>query len=420
MTVAPVTVRLSMLSQHHQQQLKEILDSVGVSVSAQRPVTVKLVNDIRGRSKSRERSTVRSRSASRTAIRSRTPTYTGSELQELMREYRIFFACHGQQFRHLHAWAWKPIPPATLVAKVESVIQYMSDHLERDDLCNVYDLVIRFFSEKMGLKNLIEFSILDLLASCLEHRKSIMEVDIFVRIMTSFYDNTDVLFLDFFKRYLRQIGGSTTQAFSFDDSVRLLESIFGHEQRDVAEAVIETLVSENSEQVSVHASYLIYISLWVFHHQRNRIDLRSSQHGFEELVRESFRTQKPEKNLIDSYVDSILELKNQTKILKSQQASLRQSHMQLEQVVNSILADACRRHGCSLELADRLMQAVMSEDHSGWTDSEGAWSKAVQDRDRLLHVVSSPNASDAEIEPYLRNFCETIASASNRSERSYY
>ena len=414
MTVAPTTVRLSMLSQHHQQLLKEILDTVGVVV----PCCIRIVNDLGGRSRSvsRGRSGVRSRSVSR-------PKVQNSDLGELMNEFQLFFA--SNQFRSLHAWTWKPIPPAGLVAKIDSVLAYVADYLQRDDGIEVGSLVLKFFSEKLGLKNLVEFSVLDLLYSSLRHRRSIMEVDIFVRALTGFYDSTDIVFHDFVKRSIRS---TASPLISFPNCVQITRGIFGPQQAFVAEAVIETLANEvrsssEADNVSVHVSYLIYITVWVFHHHRNDLDVRSSQHGFEDMVRQSFQV-KDNKNLIDSYVDSILELKSMTRQLRDQQIHqhepLRESHLELEKAVKTILAQSCAKHGSSVEDADKLMQSVMSEDRSTWVEITGrdsGWSMAIRLRDQLLHTSDSP-----QMEYHLRQFCDAIAlsAAAPSAALSYY
>ena len=405
MTVTPVTIRLSMLSAHHQQQLKEVLDSVGVELPTnQKTIAIRLMNDMqaRGRSESRGRSGVRTRSTSRgpTSIRN-------EHLQDVLKQFSSFFSLSGNQFRHLHAWKWKPIPPASLISKVDSVLSYVSEYIRRDDRLSIGGLVCKYFTEKLGLKNLTEFAILDLLCSALAHRRSIMEVDIFVRVMTDFYDPTDVLFHDFVKRSV----GSSHQLVSLDQCVDLAEEIFGPKHAAVTDAVAETLSRETADEpnAKIQLSYFIYITVWVFHHQRRDMDLRTSQHGFEESVRASFRG--GEKNLIDSYVESIIDLKNQTRVL-------RESHVELERAVERILADTCAKRGADVSQADKLMQIVMSDDMQGWKSTKGSsegWQEAVSARDSLL------SARESEMEFFLRKFCDAIAKHSEKiSHSSYY
>lgn len=376
---------------------------MGVDLSGQ-SVNVRLVND------KRSRRTVRSRSTSRI----RPSANHGNDLQAVMIEFQKFFARHGNQFRHIHEWVPKPVPPASLVAKIDSLVYYMADQVRRDTSCDLSDLLIRYYSEKLGLRTLTEFGILDLLASSIRNRNNVMEIDTFVRLLTGFYDETDLAFLDFFKRAVHQTVdfALTNATFSFPDCTRIVRSVFGSQQAQVAEAVIETLATEiesaqcpDSNTVNVHVSYLVYIALWVFHHQRNRIDVRSSQHGFEEIVRQSFRDQVGEKNLIDSYVDSIIDLRNKTRILRETAQS--SGNVGLEHAVNQILGSSCRAYGSSLDEADRLMQAVMSENKQAWTHIDlKAWNRALVERDRLLHAVTV----SGDVETELKKFCDTIAS----------
>jgi hypothetical protein len=421
MTVSPTTVRLSMLSHHHQQLLKEILDTVGVSLppSSGKSLSIRLVNDIttatgsRGRSQSRGRSGVRQRSTSRPKTQ---------PVSELMKEFRLFFASNN--FRNLHAWVFRPIPPASLVAKIDSVLCYISDYLQRDERLDIGSLVMKFFTEKLGLKNLVEVGVLDLLYSSLVHRKSIMEVDTFVRCLTNFYDSTDILFHNYVKRSVP----TASFLISFSDCVQIARNIFGPTQEFVAEAVIDTLSNEMEgvgstsrvEDISVHVSYFIYITVWVFHHQRNDLDIRSSQHGFEDVARQSFQIK--DKNLIDSYVDSILELKTLTKQLRQTDeimSPMRESHIELESAVRYILTESCKKHKSSIDLADHLMQAAMNEDRRSWANyggTESGWAQAVRLRDQLLQASDSP-----QMESFLRIFCDSIASsAAARTVTSYH
>jgi hypothetical protein len=403
-----------MLSHHNQQLLKEILDSVGVPLpAAGKPCAIRIVNDLtassgsgsRGRSQSR--SGVRSRSTSRPKPQQK---HHHQELAELMREFRIFFASHN--FRNLHAWVWRPIPPASLVAKIDSILCYIADYLQRDERLDIGSLVLKYFTEKLGLKNLVEFGVFDLLYSSLVHRKSIMEVDVFVRCLTKFYDATDLLFHNYVKRSVP----TASFLISYDDCLELARKIFGPSQEFVAEAVIDTLANEiqvasnQIEDISVHVSYFVYITVWVFHHQRNDLDIRSSQHGFEDVVRQSFQIK--DKNLIDSYVDSILELKSLTKQLR-QTEELRDSHIELETAVRAILSESCRKHKVSIDSADHLMQAAMNDDRRTWIEFCGndlGWGKAVRLREQLLSASDSP-----QMESYLRIFCDSIASSAHRS-----
>lgn len=401
MTIAPVTVRLSMLSAHQQQQLKEILDSVGVDFpSAPKSISVRLMNDLQPRGRSQSRDPQHSGIRSRSTSRGPTTQHREPHLPELMKQFSSFFSLNANQFRHLHAWRYKPIPPASLISRIDSVLSYVAEYLRRDERLPLTGLVMKYFSEKLGLKNLTEFAILDLLCSSVSHRKSIMEVDIFVRAFTDFYDPTDVLFHDFVKR---SVGLPPHQLVSLPDCVGLAEQIFGPKHAPVTQAVLETLEreTENEPNAKIQLSYFIYITVWVFHHQRRDMDLRSSQHGFEESVRASFRADngKGQKNLIDSYVDSILDLKNQTRML-------RESHVELERAVERILADCCMRRGSDVQLADRMMQIVMSDERNEWKriggSSEG-WSETVAARDSLL------SANESEMEFLLNKFCDSVA-----------
>lgn len=413
-----------MLSGHQQQQLKEVFAAIGIQLPTKRggSLGIRVLNDTQPMSRSVTPSRGRSMTpSSRRAGRSTTPSRRHQQqLQDVMVEFQSFFSQFGPSFRHLHSWVFKPVLPANLVAKIDAVMAYLGESLRRDSAASIGHIFLNFFSERLGLKSLVEHNILDLLASCLLHRKAIMEVDIFVRVVSGFYDSTDVLFIEYVKQFLRPLADNLV---SLDDCEKLTATIFGSEQAAVGDAVLDTLHVElenaGSSSAAIDVAYYLYISVWVFHHQRLDMDVRDSLHGFEQFVRDSLQTgwtqatvalptREPPKNLIDSYIDSIISLKNQTKLLESRQ--LRDS---TEEVVNQILKEACVAHtgkcdAHTLSQADALVQAVMSDDKSRWLRmaAESGWVKAMKERDRVMD-----SASSEETEVSLRRFCDAICSA---------
>ena len=443
------TAALSMLSHQHQAQLKEIFESVGIALPTRRnqAINVKLIGSAEVPAGSRSRSvtpsrTRRSQTPNRTTLASHTPNRTtligpttvdnsvnARRVRELMIEFKSFFDEVGSQFRHIAMWQFKPVSPVVLVSKQDPVFTAVHEALRRGDSTqySVGTVLVKFFQERLGLRSLVEFAILDLLANAHVHRKSIMEVDMFVRIVNGFYDATDVLFLHYIKGVVRPMAG---QLLTIQQCESITHQIFGHEQAVVGDAVLSTLRAEidsagSESDGKIDSGYYIYISLWVFHHQRN--EANASQHGFEEFVRESLRggwksvAESGGTNLIDNYIDSIISLKNQTKLELERNE---QQNFQIEEVVNATLQQACSRviGHCDesvIATADRLMQAAMSSDADMWLTSgggKGEWTSALRARDALLLAV---DRDDKSVESKLAEFCESIAGAftARRSER---
>lgn len=404
------TLRMSMLSQHQRAQLKEILESVGLAWPlatrrAGNAYILKILND------EVVSTPTSSRSRSVTPSRAHQPHAASQRLNEVMGSYKKFFMSYVSQFRHLHTWQPKLIGPSALAAKIDALLMYIAEGLRREQHTEVGELILKHFQERLGLRSLIEHNLLDIFSSCLHHRKSVMEIDIFVRVVHGFYDATDVLFLEYVKHFMRPFSGAQLKLLSLSELDSVTNRIFGNEQQSVGEAVMSTLRAEAEHiNAAIDPNYYVYISLWVFHHQRLEIDVRSSTHGFEESFRDSL---KGGGNLIDSYIDSIISLKQakkQTELKNRTKMSV--ESLELEKLVHTVLADACRQDEDLFKKADHLMQTVLMEE-----PFEGDLGECILARNALLLAVEKNH----DIESQLHLFCDTIASAAlrNTSSRSY-
>jgi hypothetical protein len=152
--------------------------------------------------------------------------------------------------------------------------------------------------------------------------------------------------------------------------------------------------------------------------QRLEPDVRDSLNQFANILRESLSViGEAPGNLIDSYIDSIIQLKNQTRLeLEKPPLSERpvQETDELGLMVAQVLQRACERKlgkypdpSC-VGQADRLLQAVMNEDLSAWM-KEGStpieFNRAAFARDQLLRSVESDLP---DVERKLAAFCDQI------------
>lgn len=395
------TVRISTLSQHHQHQLREILQSVGVEIlpQSQPPLVLRIVNDARSRSVTPGRS-------------AGPPNQKKIVLNQVMEFFNDFFQSFASQFRHLHTWHPKLIAPVPLVGKLDALISYIAEGLRKESKEVVLGgLVMKHFQERLGLRSLIEHNLLDVLWSCFQHHKAVMEIDIFVRIINGFYDATDILFLD----YVKQMMPRPARQLVLDDCALLTSKIFGAEQQHVGDSVMGTLGSEvDQRSATIDPSYYVYICVWVFHHQRMDLDMRTSVHGFEDSVKKN----RKNTNLIDNYIDSILSLKEARRsVILSQAteagggANKSTESLKLESLIESVLADCCAKLGADLPVADRLMQEILTG------GKVGGMGDCVIARNELFLAVENQE-DQSQIESKLIAFCTSVAAAT--TDRSYF
>jgi hypothetical protein len=339
-----------------------------------------------------------------------------------MGAFKQFFMSQINQLKHLHSWQPKILSPIALVAKLDALTAYIAENLRRENMQEVGALIMRHFQERLGLRSLIEHSLLDVFSSCLHHRKSVMEVDTFVRIVIGFYDSTDVLFLEFVKSQLLVLSGPL----SVEQCDEVTRKIFGSEQQQVGHVVMSTIRGEVGNCASekfpvVDPGYFVYISVWVFHHQRMEMDLTASLHGFEDTLRNSALQSDHQPHLIDEYIDSIISLKHarQMELDKHQETHPHRSveSLKLEQVVQSVLADACMQiagnsSANTLAAADSFMQAVLNNQKVGDAND---FEECLKARNELLRAVEQ----DSNVETKLEHFCRKIA-LSVHKDRSYF
>jgi hypothetical protein len=125
-------------------------------------------------------------------------------------------------------------------------------------------------------------------------------------------------------------------------------------------------------------------------------------------------------SVIDSYIDSIIQLKKETRKISK---NIVRDSVQMEEVVNRILADCCLQvSGDQQEqvvgVAEELMTAVMNGDEGLWgivhkTRGDVKYTidefkKCLEFRDRLLEAVRAESSGDI-VEEALYQFCMSIA-----------
>ena len=251
-----------------------------------------------------------------------------------------------------------------------------------------------------------------------------MEIDIFVRFLENFYDPE--FDFEFFKYMRREILGPIIGAanrgvatLSIGDCDQLAKKISSDTKNFLNfKTVMETIRSESrGKSDQVDGMYFLYICLWVFHHQRVGSGVASQDNS----ARVSAPTVSDSSQLIDSYIDSILTMKSQTKLIRHSvvNKSLVRDSVNMEEVIGRILSDCCaeRTGHCDkkiLNLADKLMTAVMNSDSGAWSrlvpgdDNARYFDRAVERRNRLLECVAAEK-DEGEIESALYDFCVSIA-----------
>ena len=398
-----VTISLSSLTPFYRQQLGEVLESIGLDLPARRkPLTVKFVNEESSDTKQRSRSCTPSHNRRPQPTPYRTPTVSRTARSpeppdsSLIMDVEKFFA--SGTFKFGQSWRPRKFVLSKLVAMIDSFFTSCTNGEK-----NFADKVWQFYQDKLGLRSLVEFTILDLVSNALLYRQESMEVDIFVRFIENFFDPaSDYEFYIFLRRdVLGPILGAATRGVATlapSDCAELARKISLKKNLN-AKSVMDTIRGEKN----VDGVYFIYICLWVFHHQEQPVvSVDSSE-------------------LIDSYIDSIVSLKNQTKLLRNSAKPLVRDSVNMEEVIGRMLSDCCaeRAGSCDeriLSSADKLMKAVMNGDHKVWgklvassrCDAEATFSQAMTCRDKLLESLAEEK-EEGEIESALYEFCVSIA-----------
>ena len=345
-----VTVSLSMLSSHEIEQLGTSLKVLGVDLPKRGTLTVKFVA-----------STERSRSRTRRIVN-----------MDIFDQFPIF---SKTQFKNFQNWNFKKISVNRILTILRN--QVFPINSDRENISSFLScLVWQIFRDKLGLASLVEFSVLDFVISALIYQSECMEIDIFVRLLQGFYGIDDFVFFQFIYNFI-QPGSMITQT----DCRAIMEEVFAQD-KSLLDSVLNTLNTEFSlvgQKSEVDSMYLIYISLWVFHHQRGA---------------------EPVQDSVDKYVDSIISLKAAT------QSMHRESFVNMESVVSRVLQDACRETRGDVGRADLLMQHVMNNNGPA---------PCIAARDRLMEAVSKGE----EIEDKLWDFCISIGKASRFDQVEY-
>lgn len=348
-----------------------------------------------GDQSSRSRSatpTGRRRRASTSRTRSEAATVSASELGSI----KAIFP-EVSSFKFISSWRPKKFLISKLLAVIDSV------YAEMDSGDEFSESLMRHFQDKLGIRSLVEFHVLDLLSNCVAQRTRCMEVDIFVRFLERFYSGKDFAFFTFLRRTVACEQG----ALSLEDCERICAKLF--RTADLRHTVMGTIRDEiskknNSRSAHIQCDFFVYIALWVFHHQGET------------------RATSPGTSSISDYVDSILMLKSQTHKQKHPKNILRES-VQMEEVVNQMLADCCHGDKQAVHAADALMQAVMTEDAKNWAELGGLrpeFDQCLIARDNLLKAIEE-GRSEGELERVLFEFCGKIAQTRVlREDRSSY
>lgn len=383
------SLRLSILPPHYQEQLRDILASVGVLLPSRgnQPVTVKFFAGDQSRSRS---ATPTGRRRKSSVSRTRTDNVSSVSESELRAMRTIFPEINS--FKFVTSWRPKKYLISKLIAVIDNVYSDFGEGTFGENL-------MRHFHDRLGLKSLVEFNVLDLLSNCVAQRTRCMDVDIFLRFLEGFYGAKDFEFFAFLKRSMTVEPG----AVSLDDCDRICTRLFRNHP-SLKQTVMDTIKEEVSKKIRDHkkiqSDFLIYISLWVFHHQ----DVPT-------------RTTTSPNSSISDYVDSILMLKSQTQKQKQQPKNILRESVQMEEVVNQMLADCCVREtgdGGTVEAADALMQAVMTGDEKNWDELGGTgieFTECLQARDNLLEVIGE-GGNELQLEQVLFAFCGSIARTS--------
>ena len=300
-----VTVTLSMLSGHNQSLLRDVLKSVGVVLPEKGSL---YLNVVCGHGNARARSVEVGPGAARVRERSVEVGPGAARMRSVDESARdtllsVFPALSSLNF--LSRWRYKKSP----IGKILRVIRS----------CFCLEDLYAYLESKLGLVNLVEFAFLDFLYSCVLLRNQSMEIDVFVRFAEGFYNQDDDCL--FYKHAISLL--PTDSTISYRDARVLVSQIFrNHSGADVVVETLDFELGQRGQHVFVEPMYIVYISLWVFHHQHvpnNAI----SQHGFD--IRDSIDVHPTAAgNLIDRYVDSIISLKEQTKLARESQVQVTQ------------------------------------------------------------------------------------------------
>ncbi len=318
-------------------------------------------------------------------------------------------------FKFISSWRPKKFLISKLLSSIDSVYADIESPGIRE--ASFGDLMLRHFHDRLGLKSLVEFHVLDLVSNCVAQRTRCMEVDIFLRFLEGFYIVKDFEFFVALKRLV----SCEPASLSLEECDRLCVKLFRNYpnsselKRTVGDTIKEEISKKQNSRtgVSIQCDFFVYIALWVFHHQ--------------EVPPTTTRATSPNSSISD-YVDSILMLKSQTHKQKmtAPKNILRES-VQMEEVVNQMLADCCARETGNggkeaVETADALMQAVMTGEEKNWNELGGnkwEFSDCLAARDNLLRAIEE-GEGEAELEDTLFAFCGKIAQTRVLRDRSSY
>ena len=421
---------MSCLTPYYRQQLAEVFESIGLPFPSKRkPVTVKFINEEEPTSQDPKPPRQRSRSCTPSHKRQqqpapsrlwRTPTVSRARApspeqaeSSMISDVARFFTFPEGVFKFAHSWRPRKFVLSKLVAMIDSFLTSINSGSNHEK--TFPERLWNYYQEKLGLRSLVEFTILDIVSNALAYREQSMEVDIFVRFLEQFYDPESDF--DFFMYLRREILGPIIGApnrgvatLSMGDCDVLAKKISSDTKNFLNfKTVMDTIKSESrGGEMHVDGVYFMYICLWVFHHQRS-----SSIGGL------SGAPVSDSSQLIDSYIDSILTLKSQTKMLRHSTKSLVRDSVNMEEVIGRMLSDCCAERagtcdGKTLSLADKLMTAVMNGDMALWSkfapgeENQEYFSRAVEQRNKLLECLAAEK-DERDIEEALYEFCVSIA-----------
>ena len=425
------TISLSTLTPYYRQQLAEVFKSIGLVLPSKRKqsMTVQFFcDDTRSEQKQQQRSRSCTPSTRRrppaSSAKFHTPVSSRvrrdpSPIEEssLVKQVQKFFTLSDFVFKFAHSWRPRKFVLSKLIAMIDSFLSASNNSLP-----TFPERLWFFYQDKLGLRSLIEFTILDVVSNALAYREQSMEVDIFMRFLENFYDPKNDF--DFFIYLRRDILGSIIGApnrgvatLSITDCDVFARRISGAKKNFNFKSVMDTIKSE-AKGKQIDGIYFVYICLWVYHHHHQRgVGGVGGGGGVASQEHDSSL-------LIDSYIDSIVSLKNQRKQIQNcTNKSLVRDSVNMEEVIARMLSDCCaqRAGGCddrTLKLADDLMTSVMNGDEKMWNHlvskeddvgySKTFFSKATERRNKLLQCLAAEK-DEKDIEEALYEFCESIA-----------
>jgi hypothetical protein len=258
-----------------------------------------------------------------------------------------------------------------------------------------------------------------------------MEADILVRFISGFYTFDDWNFFCRLRHVLKPVLGysvrgqkllTLNECIDFCDNLRDGSVTIDPVIKILEDDIKSTCSRDATDDGTIDGNYFLYICLWVYHHQTGRgHDVMTSSFmstGAGRCERSSPLGNRT--SVIDSYIDSIIQLKKETRKISK---NIVRDSVQMEEVVNRILADCCLQvSGDQQEqvvgVAEELMTAVMNGDEGLWgivhkTRGDVKYTidefkKCLEFRDRLLEAVRAESSGDI-VEEALYQFCMSIA-----------